>query len=112
LRLFGIGQTIGLTLLTDNDIFCQQPVVLENPKSTLAEMVAAEKSLWFISTKPNQQILSIPSDFQDLRKTLQRTQLLVTLNLFHLPEQLENYHSIRVFYGVQERKGHKLDSLK
>ena len=59
-RLFRIGKAVELTLLKDTGIFCQQAVVLENPKSTAAEIVAA-----------NQQILSIPSEFQDFEKRLQ-----------------------------------------
>ena len=49
-RLFGIGTAVGQTILKDNDIFCQQAVVLE-------------KRLWYVSTQANQQIRSIPSDF-------------------------------------------------
>jgi len=39
LRLFGIGKSIGLTLLKKNDIVYQQAVVLHNPNSTPVEMV-------------------------------------------------------------------------
>ena len=45
-KLFKIVKLVGLTLLKDNDIVCQQGVILENPKSTLAEIVArGEKAL-------------------------------------------------------------------
>ena len=40
-RLFSVEKAVGLTLLKDNDIFCQQAVVLENQRSTPAEIVAA-----------------------------------------------------------------------
>ena len=39
LRLVGIGNSIGLTLLKKNDIAYQQAVVLHNPNSTPVEMV-------------------------------------------------------------------------
>ena len=73
-----------------NDIFCQQAVVLENPNSTPAEIVAAGEKDLNVSTQANQQILSIPSDFQDFSKRLQVTKLLLTLIYFHLPPQRQH----------------------
>ena len=74
-RQFGIGKAVGLTLLKDNDI-CQQAVVLENQKSTRAEIVASgEKALVCLYTGKSTDTL----DFQDFIKGLQRTKLLFAL---------------------------------
>ena len=65
-------------------------VVLENQKSTPAETLPQKKRIWFVSTKANQHILSIPSGFQDFSKRLQLTKLLLTLKFFHLFPQRQH----------------------
>ncbi|KAK2153912.1 hypothetical protein LSH36_281g02004 [Paralvinella palmiformis] len=112
LKLFGIGNTIGLTPLKDIDVFCQQAQVLENSKSNPAQIVAAvEKAqICFYKGKSTDTLDSLRSS---------RFQEKVATNIaFVQPKDppltpaAAQCHSFQVFQQVLDWKGHKLNPFE
>lgn len=111
-RLFGIGKAVGLTLLKNNDIFCQQAVVFGNPNSTPAEIVAAgEKALVCIYKGKSTDTLD-SLRFARFQEKVATNKASVHPKVLPPTSAAAKYHSLRVFHQVQEWKEHKLDPLE
>lgn len=111
-RIFGIGKGSSLKHLNENQVFCEQGRIFQNPKSSKESVVrAGEKAMVSLFKGRDAEDLD-KLRYQRFKELMITSKKAVQPNMLPPTSAAMQQHSLRVYHQIQMWKGNKLDAQK